>query len=338
MRLPDAISPRWPRATAAAVLAVLLLAPRATAATGTTVECVLAKVNDEIITLTDYERQKKTVLEDLYRQKLDGDELQKHLDEARDRLLPSLIEERLMTQKSADLGLSVTKDEVDRIVDTIMEQNKLEDEAALDRALKAEGLTVATLRSNIQKKTLVEKLKQYEIASKIVVTEEEARRYYEEQKEDFRDPERVRLREVVLLLEKREPEQVRKEIEEIAALVRNGADFAELASLFSQAPTAEHGGDLGLIKTTDLAPEIAAAASALEPGNVSAPVQTKFGFHILKLVERKPVTFRSFEESRDEIARKIQDSRYGDRMTVYIEELKKGAFIQINEACKQHAL
>ena len=80
------------------------------------------------------------------------------------------------------------------------------------------------------------------------------------------------------------------------------------------------------------------AAAALQPEQVSAPIQTKFGYHILKLVERKPVAFRTFEESRETITHKIQDNRYGDKMEAYVEELKKAAYIQVNEACKKNAL
>jgi peptidyl-prolyl cis-trans isomerase SurA len=320
---------------ASALGAALWLAGPALA--GETVDCVLAKVNDEIITLGDYLQQRKQVLEEIYRQNASEAETRQRIEQARDRLLPSLIEERLLLQKASSLGLTTTSEEADRIVKSIMEQNRIVDEADLERRLKAEGMTLAELRANITRRSLIEKVKQFEIAAKVVVTEEEAKRYYEEHREEFREPERVRLREIVLLTDKREPEQVRKEIEEIAALIRNGADFAELATLFSQAPSSEQGGDLGLLQTGELAPEIAEAASRLEAGQVSDPVRTRFGFHIIKLVERKPVTHQSFDEARGAIIRRIQEERYGSRVDAYLAELRSAAFVQVIESCETHA-
>jgi peptidyl-prolyl cis-trans isomerase SurA len=325
-----------PRARIQVAGIVLFLAARELRA-AETVECILVKVNDEVITLSEYQRQKKTVLDDIYRQKLTDEDTRKQLDEARDRLLPSLIEEKLLMQQARDLGLSTPKDEVDRIVNSIMEQNKILDEASLERELKREGMSLTDLRANIERRSLIEKVKQFEVASKIVVTDEEARRYYDAHKDDFRQPERVRLREIVLLTEKRPEDQVRKEIEEIAALIKNGADFAELATLFSQAPTAENGGDLGLLKTSDLTPDISAEALKLEPGQVSQPIPTKYGLHLLKLVERKQVSYRTFEEARDDIIRRVQESRYGEKVDAYLADLKKGAFVLTIEECQAKA-
>ena len=148
----------------------------------------------------------------------------------------------------------------------------------------------------------------------------------------------MRLREIVLVVEKRDEDQVKKEIEEIANLVRNGADFGELATLFSQAPTAEHGGDLGLVRASDLSPDIVDTAAKLQVGQVSEPIRTKFGFHILKLIERKSTAYRTLDEAKEEIVRKIQDSRLGDKLDAYVKTLKANAYIKINNACKGKAL
>ena len=125
----------------------------------------------------------------------------------------------------------------------------------------------------------------------------------------------------------------RHEIEELAKMVRNNADFAELATLFSHAPSAEHGGDLGLRNVDELASEIAKAASQLEEGEVSDPIRSKYGFHILKLVERKPPSYRELDTARDAITAKIQQQQFEERMDSFVEELRAKSFVREYDSC-----
>lgn len=319
-------------------LSLALMLVSASANAGQMLECVAAQVNDEILTRSDVVARKKAVLDDLHRLRLADDELKTQAKEAKERLIPGLIEEKLLLQKARDAGLEVGKDEMDRIVKSIMEQNQLSDEAALVRTLQAEGLTLAELRENIRRRSVIEKLKQYEIAAKVVVTAEEAERYYEAHRDEFKEPERVRLREIVLLTEGRTDDQVLKEIQELAKLIHNGSDFAELATLFSHAPTAEHGGDLGLRVEGELSAEIRDAAAKLAEGDVSAPIKTKFGYHIIKLVERKAVTFKSLENSREEITERIQQEQFDKKVQAYVAQLKERAYIKVNDACIASAM
>jgi len=321
-------------------LAVAAMLTSSTAAQGgEMVECIIAQVNDEIITLSDYKDRRKSVLEELYRQRLPQEELNAQLESARVRLLPSLIEETLLLQKAYGLGLGARDAEVDRVIKSIMTENKIATEHELEqRVLESEGLTLVQLRKRIKTRSVIEKLKQFEIASKVVVTDEEAQRFYDANKDQYQEVERIRLRDLVLVSEGRAKEEVKKEIEELGNLIRNGADFAELATLFSHSPSAEHGGDLGLLTTEELAPEISAAAADLAPGEVSGPIESRFGYHIVQLVERKETSYRTFEDARDEIASRVQVQQFEERVREYVDELKADAYIEIRQDCVNVAL
>ena len=315
----------------AAVLAASLLA--APAVSGETIECVAVQINDEIITLSEIEERRKAVLDDLYRMRLPEEQLKEKLDLARTQLVPGMVEERLLLQKARNLGLAVSDEEVSQVVRSIMSDSQIPDEDALRRQLEAEGLTLNDVRSNIRRRSLIEKLKRFEIVDKVVVTEEEAQRYYEENKEQFREPELVRLRQIVLLREGRTEQEVKQQIDELANMIKNHADFAELATLFSHSPSSEHGGDLGLVRTAELSRDVAEATAKLQPGEVSPPLKADFGYHLLKLVERKEVSYRSFEESKNAIVARIQQGRFDEKMSGYVEELKEEAYIRYFEGC-----
>jgi parvulin-like peptidyl-prolyl isomerase len=308
------------------LLALWLAAPIAET---TLVERIVAQVNGEIITQTEVQEREQSMINDLYRQNLPQEQLERMLAEAKAGLLRDIIHERLLLQKAEALAIEVTADQIDEVIDSIMKANNIADTRELEMRLSSEGLTMDKLRQNIETRMLIEKVRQFEVASRIVVTDEEVDRYYSEHTEEFLEPASIRLREIVLLTADREKQDVLREIQEIAALVHNGADFAELATLFSQAPSADHGGDMGMVDVATLSPEIRQASAALKPGETSEPVETRYGYHLLKLEERRDKEQRPLEEIRSEVRERLQLMHLEEALDEYMRELRQRAYIKI---------
>ena len=306
-----------------------ILAMSATVSAGTVVERIVVQVNGELITESDVHAREQSVLNELYRQKVPADELTKRLDATRKTLVPDMVDEKLLQQKATDLGITVGPDQVDSVLQSIMDANGIPDKQALEKALTSEGQKFDEFKQTIERRVLIEKVRQFEVASKIVVTDDEVERTYKEHADDYRLPARVRLREIVLLTDERPKDKVLPEIQEVARLLKNGSDFAELATFFSQSPSADQGGDLGLVDSTTLAPEIRDAALKLKPSEVSSPVETKHGYHLLKLEEKKAAAVRPLAEVHDEILNKLQADRTQVAVTDYVKDLRQHAYIKV---------
>ena len=153
------------------ITAGLLVSLGAALASGTLVERIVLQVNGQIITESELRAREQSQLTELYRRELAPDELSRQLNLAREALVPQLIDETLLLQKAKDLELSVGADQLDAVIESIMNANGLSDLEALEQALSSEGLSLKKLRSDIERRTLIEKLKHFEVASRIVVTD-----------------------------------------------------------------------------------------------------------------------------------------------------------------------
>lgn len=162
------------------------------------------------------------------------------------------------------------------------------------------------------------------LAGKDEVTDEEAKRYYEEHKEEFQLGERVRVRHIVV--------KTLEEAQEIKKRLERGEDFAELARKYSISPAAKWGGDLGYIQRGQVGKEFEKAAFSLKkPGDISDIVKTTFGYHIIKLEDRKPPQQLSFEEVKDKIKSRLKEEKRNKILEEYLKTVRKSYKIEVNE-------
>ncbi len=257
------------------------------------VDRIVAVVEDDAIFQSDLEQALKHYLIEQGATSL-PDSAREALKE---RILQNLISDKLMIAQAGRLGLSVSFSEVEEKVERAIEEQKtvLGGEEAFNRQLRMEGLTLDELkklyREQLQNRMLVEQVMAAEIdRGGINVSEEELRESYEERKEELpKRPEVVHLATVYLPFASSEVAQntARAKIEAIRRKALDGTDFAALAREYSEDPSASRGGDLGFLKLEDLQDEaFAQAASKLEPGEISPPVLTSFGYHIIQVMER----------------------------------------------------
>src|SRR5947207_5609872 len=184
--------------TAALVVACLLAA---TLATAEVVEQVLVKVNGEIFTKTDLEARQVAALRQMGQQidpKTDPSDaqLKKMLDDVRPQLLVNVVDEILLVQRGHELGYTMTNERFQSIVDSIKKDNKIETEEDFQAALKQENMTLTDLRRNLEKQMIVSQVQQNEVLSRIAVSDDEARQYYESHRTEFTSAQTVTLREI----------------------------------------------------------------------------------------------------------------------------------------------
>ncbi len=163
------------------------------------------------------------------------------------------------------------------------------------------------------------------IAASIEVSDEELRAYYEAQKANYMVPERRRASHILIRIpegaDAEAIEAARKRIEALAARLRQGASFADLARESSEDPgSAGNGGDLGYLSRGTLDPAMEKAAFALRPGEVSEPIRTRFGWHLIKVTAVEPARGRSFEEAREEV---LAEVRAREAEQVYFDQVER---------------
>jgi len=162
-----------------------------------------------------------------------------------------------------------------------------------------------------------------EIVDKVKLDPEEVKKYYDIHASDYASGEQVKASHILVDTEEKALE-IKKQLDE-------GADFAELAKSESSCPSASRGGDLGYFTRDTMVPEFANAAFALKVGEISEPVKTQFGWHIIKVTDKKAAGTKSFDEVKGEIEQKLLSERQQKAYDDLLVELRKNADIKINE-------
>jgi peptidyl-prolyl cis-trans isomerase C len=245
--------------------------------------------------------------------------------------LKNLIQLELLYQDCQAKNLTANDEEVDQVVDNLKSQFP---NAEMFQQLLADSYSSEDdLRDDIRRKLSVEKLLDQEILPQVEVTEEESSAFYEEHKQNFERPEGVQVSHILVRLDKdASPEDeasAKQKIEDIKTRIDNGEDFAELARANSDCPSSQKGGDLGVIVRGQTVPEFEETAFGLEePEQVSQVIKTSYGFHILKLGQKKPAGTMPYEEVREAINRQLKNQILGKKMQAYVQELRAKAEIE----------
>jgi len=291
---------------------------------------VVAIVNDQLVTLYELNSKIKelTGIEpDQIKTKSENDFLQ-----ARRDVLDLLINEKIAQGKIKELEISVSQEDVDKAVEKVKQDNQLTQEDLLAR-LKERGLSLEVYRESIKNELERMQLINYEVKSKIILREEEVRKYYDEHKDEFTSLGKLRLSIIFLKQEdpasRSEADAIREKGELILQKLRNGEDFAQLAKTYSQAPGAGEGGDLGLFKESDLNEEMAEIVKNLPAGGVSPLIITPNGIRIMKVTEKDSGGAKSFEQSQDAIRSILYKKELDAKYTTWVNELRKKAYTKI---------
>ena len=301
---------------------------------GKTVEEIIARVNNEIITLTEYQKARATAEEDA-KQECQGrctpEQLQTATEDGQKNALRNLIDQSLLVQRAKDMGISV-KPEVIKQLDQIRTQNKLDSIDALEKAVTSEGMNWEDFQSNIENHLLTQKVIGQEVGSHITISDDEVQKYYEAHKTEFVRPEQVALREIQVNTQGKSADELpvlRKKAETALKRVQDGEDFGEIAKRYSDSTTKDQGGYLGTYKRGELAKELEDKVFAMKRNQLTDVLETKQGYLILQVLEHYDEGQQSLDKVRNEIMEKLYGARMEPAMRAYLKTLREQSYVII---------
>ena len=277
------------------------------------VDRIVAIVNDEVITLSELKQAM------IYLTKTPNPP-----PEVKRRVLEEVINVRLTAQQAAKLGLEVKDAEVEKAIQNMIAQNGITLKK-LKEDLTREGSSYEDYKNWIKTQLLKTKLIGLQVQSKVTVTDEEIKKYYQAHIDEYKGYTEYRLRHILLPFTSAYEDKK----QEILKLLKEGISFSELAQKYSQAPTAKDGGDLGWIKARDLTPEIRNIITLLQPGEISPWIKTHSGFQLIQLEKRREVPAKTFSEVKEEIYRLFYQRKMEERYQQWLTQLREKAYIKI---------
>jgi len=300
---------------------------------GRVIEQIVARVNNEIITLSDFERSEASI-QDEARQECTGCTVEKIQDLAKlhhSNLLRDLIDQKLLAQKGKDLGFNVEAEVVKKL-DQIRQQYGWKDMDEMESQLRTQGVSMEDYKQTLRDNFLTQEVVQREVRSHVQISRDEVEQYYKEHQDEFNRPEYVVLSEFFLSTEKK-PESDIPQIETKAnaylARIRRGESFEELAKRYSESSTAKEGGFLGSFQRGQLSKEIEDAVFGLKRNEVTDVIRTKTGFLILMLNQHYDAGIQPLDKVRGEIENRLAYERMQPEFRRYVAKLREESFIQV---------
>ena len=304
---------------------------------GRVVEEIIARVNNEIITKSEYDKALTSAEEDAKQEcdnKCPPQQLQQMTDDRKKSALRDLIDQSLLVQRGKDMSISVETDVIKQL-DQIRIQNKLPDMDALEKAVTSQGLNWEDFKNNIRNHILTQKVISQEVGSHITIADSDARKFYEEHKTDMVAPESVALAEIVVSTEgKKDAElpDLKKKAETARKRVDDGEDFGEIAKRMSDGATKEQGGYLGTYKRGELAKQIEDKVFTMKKKQLTEVLETKQGYLILEVLEHYSEGQQPYEVVKDKIMNQLYEERMQPALKKYLGTLREQSYVVIKPA------
>jgi peptidyl-prolyl cis-trans isomerase SurA len=342
------------------LLILLGMASVSAFAAGQVIEEIVARVNSQIITRSEFLRSKDQLKDDVKQQ--DPANADKLFEDREKDILRDLIDQQLLLEKGKDLDINGDTDLIKRL-DQMRKDMKLETMEELEKAATAQGISYEDFKQNMRNQIITQKVIGEEVGSHLSIPKEEEQKFYDEHKNEMERPESVRLSEILVAPQKPTPakpadgnagdsgavdnsksQDAAKQAADAAALaaaeakandilkqIRAGANFDDLAKKYSEGSSAAQGGDLGVFKRGTLAKELEDKTFAMKAGEITDVVRTKPGYIILKVSDHQMAGIPPLKE----IEPKIQDALYYEKLQpalrAYLTKLREEAYIDVKE-------
>jgi len=306
---------------------------------------LVATVNGEGI--TEAQLNQFTNIQQLYRELaqanrdfaqllFSSDEGKELLNEYRKQKLNSLVNMKMLEIEAKNQEITISEDEKNSMlnnkIDSIKKQNQLTEEQLVD-ALNSKGInSIEEFKKMIwqdnKDEILIQKLQQ-EVVDGVVITEEEVENYYEENKSKFKRPARVKARHILVTTDDKTDQEAKAKAKEVLNKLKEGADFATLAKEYSEGPSAENGGDLGYFSKGQMVPAFEQAAFNLQVDEISEPVKTKFGYHIIKVEDKQEAEIVSLADAKEKIKNLLTQQAQQAKWNSFVKGLKEDTKVDI---------
>jgi len=316
------------------VLMSLLFAPSGFAA-DSVVEEIVARVNNQIITRSEFLRSKEDLRKEAQQQ--DPVNADKLIAERDKDVLRDLIDQQLLLEKGKDMGITGDTEVIKRL-DDMRKDMKLESMEDLEKAAQSQGVSFEDFKQTLRNQIVTQQVIGKEVGQRMNISKDEERKFYEEHKGEMEQPEQIRLSEILVSTEAKpatDPsealQKAQAKADDLLAQIRKGAPFADVAKKGSDDPSAAQGGDLGLFKRGALAKELEDKTFAMKSGDVSDVIRTRQGFIILKVTEHHDAGVPEFSEVEGHIQDAVYMQRLQPALRAYLTRLREDAFIDIKE-------
>ena len=298
---------------------------------GEVLEEIIAQVNDRIIVLSEYRASLDALRQELAQQQLPAPEFDAQFRVRSEGILRELIDQQLLQQKAAELGISV-ESQVIRRLDEIRQEMNLPSMEALEQAAVAQGLNYEDFQQNLRDNFLTQQVINREVGSRVQVTPSEISAYYEEHKLEMERQDGFSIQLILVSTEgvtEEELPALRQRAEEALEKARAEEDFAELARQYSDDATAQNGGFAGFFERGMMAPDIEAIVDGLEPNEVGDILQTRFGYMIVKLLERTEAGIPPLPQVENQIHEQLYLEKIQPALRAYLSLLRQESFISV---------
>lgn len=281
----------------------------------------LIRVNDRIVTVTEFTDRVRQELGQLPQQPT-GDELHQFVE----MLLKEVVNELVLMERATEKRLVVDDKMVDQAIAKLREENNLQDDQAWEQALESSGLTIEGLRERYRRTILLQRAVQSEVRP-VEITEEELRQQYEEQKENYQVPAMVELEQVFIPVNDDATfAQAERTAEGLVSRVRDGADLKAEAILAGAELQ-----DLGEIPVDDCRADLVQALDGLEDGAIANPLPVSGGIQVIRLVRRIPAGYQPFEDVMPELRRKKSAESFESQTRGLVEKLRAEYLVEVHE-------
>lgn len=280
------------------------------------IDRIVAIVNDDIITLSDFNKYivslpKQTV------------EINK------DQALNDLVEQMILTQEAAKLGITVTDAEIDRSIENVKGRLDMSDEQ-MNEMLTKQNLTTEQFRNQWRLQILSGKLVSTLVKGRIAVTDEEIKDLYKQYYGEIENADEVEIAHILISFDASEEQQALQKANKVAELAKSGSNFSKLVSEYSDDTfSKDKEGVLGYFKKGELVSELEDVVSVTEVGKTSGPVKTISGFHIIKVLDRKTLDESSVDQYREQLRQEIYKQKVTEELEKYIDGIRENAYIEI---------
>lgn len=311
------------RRALSAALALALVLP----ACAQVLEEVVVKVNDQIVTKTEYDARLQQTLEGIKRE-YKGPDLEGRLAEVPARLLEQMTEELLLIEKAKQLY--DVNSIVDFQIENFMKENRIATKEDLAKGLEAEGVTMDRFRKQITMIFVPEFIKSREIRSKIQLSTDEINAFYDQHKSELARKEQVELQEILLQKKTFSPERAKALYEQLQRDLAAGKDFGDLAAMYSEAFSRSNKGKAGSFSPGELSSELSQPIFALKAGQVTPLLETSTGYYIFKVVARTEPSVPTLEEAREVVVEALKEQKFSKAYKDYMAQLRAENFVRVN--------
>jgi peptidyl-prolyl cis-trans isomerase C len=288
----------------------------------------VAVVNGSIITQEDLDREVNLVRQRLANMGRPMDEVQ--LSAIRGEVLETLIGRELLYQEGQNKGIKIKKERLEAEYEGL--KKRFPSEKEFKSRLKSMNISEAEVKSQIERGLLIQELIDTQIAEKVNVPEKEVKGYYDSHPDSFKQPEQVRASHILMKVDPKadasQKAAARKKLEELRQRLVKGEDFVTLAREFSEGPSSVKGGDLGYFGHGQMVKPFEDVAFALNIGELSDVVETRFGYHLIKVTGKKPETIVAYADIKERLQQYLKDEKVRQEITGYVEELKTKAKVE----------